>query len=170
MMIDASLSSMPSITFHITQPVVENQNSRSPALASKWKCTYFNWSRSIPPCEWTIGFGNPVVPDEYTTQSGWSDGTRSNSRAKATENQVGVLLASFDRSVSADPNVRFAEELEPDDQGPRRYLVARGESLAVIADRHGIELTTLLEANPDLQAQRVVAGQWLEIPARATTE
>jgi D-alanyl-D-alanine carboxypeptidase/D-alanyl-D-alanine-endopeptidase (penicillin-binding protein 4) len=98
------------------------------------------------------------------------NGTRSNSRAKATENQVGVLLASFDRSVSADPNVRFAEELEPDDRSPRRYLVARGESLAVIADRHGIELTTLLQANPDLQAERVVAGQWLEIPARATTE
>lgn len=96
--------------------------------------------------------------------------TRSNSRAKGTENQVGVLLASFDRSVSTDPNVRFAQELEQDDPGPRRHLVARGENLAVIADRHGIELTTLLEANPDVQAHRVVAGQWLDIPARAATQ
>jgi D-alanyl-D-alanine carboxypeptidase/D-alanyl-D-alanine-endopeptidase (penicillin-binding protein 4) len=98
------------------------------------------------------------------------NGTRSNSRAKATENQVGILLASFERTLSADPNVRFAQELEQDDRGPRRYLVARGESLAVIADRHGIEVTTLLEANPDVLSQRVVAGQWLEIPARATTQ
>ena len=64
MMIDAGLRSMPSITFHITQPVVVNQNSRSLALASKWKWTYFSWSTSIPPWEWTMGFGSPVVPDE----------------------------------------------------------------------------------------------------------
>jgi D-alanyl-D-alanine carboxypeptidase/D-alanyl-D-alanine-endopeptidase (penicillin-binding protein 4) len=98
------------------------------------------------------------------------NGTRSNSRAKATENQVGILLASFDRTLSDDPNVRFAQELEQDDRGPRRYLVARGESIAVIADRHGIEVTTLLEANPDVLSQRVVAGQWLAIPARAATQ
>jgi hypothetical protein len=66
--------------------------------------------------------------------------------------------------------VRFAQELEQDDRGPRRYLVARGESIAVIADRHGIEVTTLLEANPDVLSQRVVAGQWLAIPARAATQ
>jgi D-alanyl-D-alanine carboxypeptidase/D-alanyl-D-alanine-endopeptidase (penicillin-binding protein 4) len=99
------------------------------------------------------------------------NGTRSNSRAKATENQVGTLLASFDRALSADPNLRFAEDLEEtNDRGPRRYLVARGESLAVIADRHGIPLTTLLEANPDVLPNRVVAGQWLDIPARTTTQ
>lgn len=98
------------------------------------------------------------------------NGTRSNSRAKATENQAGVLLAAFDRTLSADPDVRFVEELEPSDVGPRRYLVGRGENLALIADRHGIDLTTLLEANPDLQRERVVAGQWLRIPARTATQ
>ncbi len=97
------------------------------------------------------------------------NGTRSNSRAKATENQVGVLLASLSRAVAADPDLRFAEGLaEENDDGPRRYLVARGESLDVIADRHGIELATLLEANPDVLSNRVVAGQWLDIPARPT--
>jgi D-alanyl-D-alanine carboxypeptidase/D-alanyl-D-alanine-endopeptidase (penicillin-binding protein 4) len=99
------------------------------------------------------------------------NGTRSNSRAKAAENQVGVLLASFGRSVSADPNLRFAEGLDAtNDRIPRRHLVARGESLAVIADRHGIPLTTLLEANPDVPPNRVVAGQWLDIPPRVTTQ
>jgi D-alanyl-D-alanine carboxypeptidase/D-alanyl-D-alanine-endopeptidase (penicillin-binding protein 4) len=96
------------------------------------------------------------------------NGTRSNSRAKATENQVGILLASFERTLAADPNVRFAEELEADDRGPRRYLVSRGESLALIADRHGVDVTSLLQANPDMPSERVVAGQWLEIPARPT--
>jgi hypothetical protein len=99
------------------------------------------------------------------------NGTRSNSRAKAAENQVGVLLASFDRAVSADPNLRFVEGLDDaSDRGPRRHLVARGESLAVIADRHGVPLTTLLEANPDVPPNRVVAGQWLDIPPRVTTQ
>jgi D-alanyl-D-alanine carboxypeptidase/D-alanyl-D-alanine-endopeptidase (penicillin-binding protein 4) len=98
------------------------------------------------------------------------NGTRSNSRAKATENQVGVLLASFGRSLSAAPNARFAQEIEQGESGPQRYLVGRGESLAGIADRHGIEVTTLLEANPDVLSQRVVAGQWLAIPARATAQ
>jgi hypothetical protein len=97
------------------------------------------------------------------------NGTRSNSRAKAAENQVGVLLASFDRAMSVDPSVRFAEGLgDIGDRGPSRHLVARGESLAVIADRHGVPLTTLLEANPDIVPNRVVAGQWLDIPLRTT--
>jgi hypothetical protein len=99
------------------------------------------------------------------------NGTRSNSRAKAAENQVGVLLASFDRAVSADPNLRFVEGLDDaSNRGARRHLVARGESLAVIADRHGVPLTTLLEANPDVPPNRVVAGQWLDIPPRVTTQ
>jgi hypothetical protein len=80
-----------------------------------------------------------------------------------------VILASFDRAMSTDPNARFVEGLDDvEDRGPSRYLVARGESLAVIADRHGVPLTTLLEANPDILPNRVVAGQWLDIPARTT--
>jgi D-alanyl-D-alanine carboxypeptidase/D-alanyl-D-alanine-endopeptidase (penicillin-binding protein 4) len=99
------------------------------------------------------------------------NGTRSNSRAKAAENQVGVLLASFNRAVETGPDLRFAEGLaEEGEAAPRRYLVGRGESLAVIADRHGIELATLLEANPDLLPNRVVAGQWLDIPPARTTQ
>jgi D-alanyl-D-alanine carboxypeptidase/D-alanyl-D-alanine-endopeptidase (penicillin-binding protein 4) len=94
---------------------------------------------------------------------------RSNSRAKGVENQVGVILASFARNVSRDPALRFAEGLtEPDANAPSRYQVARGENLALIASRHGLALDALIQANPDLQADRVVAGQWLDIPRRTT--
>ncbi len=97
--------------------------------------------------------------------------TRSNSRAKAVENQVGAILASFGRAVSSNPAQRFAEGLsEPDADAPSRYQVARGENLALIADRHGLAIDDLIEANPDLQANRVVAGQWLDIPRRGVTQ
>ena len=97
--------------------------------------------------------------------------TRSNSRAKAVENQVGAILASFGRDVAPNPALRFAQGLiEADANAPTRYQVARGENLARIADRHGIAIAALMEANPDLQPNRVVAGQWLAIPGRATTQ
>ena len=96
---------------------------------------------------------------------------RSNSRAKAVENQVGAILASFGRDVSPDPALRFAEGLSvPDSAAPSRYQVARGENLAAIASRHGLAVDALIRANPDLQADRVVAGQWLDIPPRGATQ
>lgn len=99
------------------------------------------------------------------------NGTRSNSRAKAVENQVGAILASFGRTIIPDPALRFAAGLsEPDPAGPARYHVARGENLTTIADRHGIAVDILMEANPGLQSNRVVAGQWIEIPARRVTQ
>lgn len=99
------------------------------------------------------------------------NGTRANSRAKAVENRVGAILASFGRAITPDPAIRFAAGLsafEPD--APARYQVSRGESLAAIADRHGIAVDALMEANPDLPPNRLVAGQWIEIPARRVTQ
>lgn len=99
------------------------------------------------------------------------NGTRSNARAKAVENQVGTLLASFGRPLPADLALRFAEGLsEVDQNASTRYLIGRGESLAVIADRHGLAIEDLLAANPYVQANRVVPGQWIELPRRAVTE
>jgi D-alanyl-D-alanine carboxypeptidase/D-alanyl-D-alanine-endopeptidase (penicillin-binding protein 4) len=99
------------------------------------------------------------------------NGTRATSRAKAVENQVGAILASFGRTIIPDPALRFAAGLsEPDPAGPARYHVARGESLALIADRHGIAVDALIGANPDIRSNRVVAGQWIEIPGRKTTQ
>lgn len=99
------------------------------------------------------------------------NGTRSNGRAKAVENQVGALLAGFGRPLLEDPALRFAQGLAPVDPAEAtRYLVGRGESLAVIADRYGLAIEDLVSANPDMQADRVVPGQWIEIPRRSITE
>jgi hypothetical protein len=99
------------------------------------------------------------------------NGTRSNGRAKAVENQIGALLAGFGRPLAPDPAARFAAGLDAvDPSAPTRYLVGRGESLAVIADRHGVAIDALVAANPDMQANRVVPGQWIDIPRRAVTE
>jgi len=99
------------------------------------------------------------------------NGTRSNGRAKAVENQIGTLLAGFGRQLTPDPAARFAAGLATSDPAaPTRYLVARGESLAVIATRHGVAVDDLVAANPDMQANRVVPGQWLDIPPRRVTE
>jgi hypothetical protein len=49
-------------------------------------------------------------------------------------------------------------------------LVGRGESLALIADRNGVAIEDLVSANPDMHANRVVPGQWIEIPRRRVTE
>jgi D-alanyl-D-alanine carboxypeptidase/D-alanyl-D-alanine-endopeptidase (penicillin-binding protein 4) len=99
------------------------------------------------------------------------NGTRSNGRAKAVENQIGALLASFGRPLAPDPAARFAAGLdEVDVSAPTRYLVGRGESLEVIADRLGFEIDELVAANPDMQATRVVPGQWIDVPRRAVTQ
>ena len=48
--------------FHIIQPVVVNQNSRSPACASRCRCSILRCSSRMPPWDCTIAFGSPVVP------------------------------------------------------------------------------------------------------------
>ena len=66
----ASVSSPETMKFHIIQPVVVNQKIRSPACASTCRCSILRCSSRMPPWDWTIAFGNPVVPDEYRTHSG----------------------------------------------------------------------------------------------------
>ncbi len=90
--------------FHIIQPVVVNQNSRSPACASMCRCSIFRCSSRIPPWLCTIAFGRPVVPDEYRTHSGWSNGTRSNviaSSSAVSDSQ----LSSPRTAVNARPGI-----------------------------------------------------------------
>ena len=70
-------SSPPTRKFHIIQPVVLNQKNRSFSVRSRCSESAFRCSTSIPPWLCTMGLGNPVVPDEYSTQSGWSNGTGS---------------------------------------------------------------------------------------------
>jgi hypothetical protein len=60
----ASVSRTPTRKFHIIQPVVVNQKTRSPSRASRCRCIFLRCSSRMPPWPWTIAFGRPVVPLE----------------------------------------------------------------------------------------------------------
>ena len=58
-------TSSPEISrFHIIQPVVVNQKNRSPGPRSCCRASDARCWTTMPPCECTIPFGSPVVPDE----------------------------------------------------------------------------------------------------------
>ena len=86
-------SSTPACRFHMIQPVELYQWKRSPVstLEPRLLCRLapFSVSSITPPWPWTIALGRPVVPLEYTTQSGWSKGS-----------QVGAALSLLEASVS----------------------------------------------------------------------
>lgn len=95
------------------------------------------------------------------------NGSRSQNRAKWVENQIGVRLAEFRRSndpvpvivAETPPPVRAAGSTD-------RHRVARGESLTTIASRYRVSIDEILRMNPRIEANRIVAGQWIEIPQR----
>ena len=65
------------LKFHIIQFVVVYQNSRSSRVRFIPSPRVLRYSSTTPPCPCTMPLGTPVVPDEYSTQSGWSNGTGS---------------------------------------------------------------------------------------------
>lgn len=95
------------------------------------------------------------------------NGSRSQNRAKWVENQIGVRLAEFRRSTDAVP-VIVAETPPPVRAAGStdRHRVARGESLTTIASRYRVSIDEILRMNPRIEANRIVAGQWIEIPQR----
>jgi LysM repeat protein len=104
-----------------------------------------------------------------------ANNTRSTSRAKYVENQVGVMLASFRRPDHAPIGVRFAEAPEPPasievPDGSSRHQVASGENLSVIAGRYGMTVEELVRANPLVEPNRILAGDWIDIPQRGGSE
>lgn len=92
----------------------------------------------------------------------------SQSRAKRVEDRIGVQLASFRRApdnvpvIVAEAPVRVRRGLTTTD----RHQVTQGENLSGIASRHGVTLAEILRANPRIEPNRIVAGQWIEIPQR----
>jgi PBP4 family serine-type D-alanyl-D-alanine carboxypeptidase len=96
------------------------------------------------------------------------NGTASTSRAKRVENQVGALLATFRRPEGTALPVQFvaAESPPPSPvtEGANRHRVASGENLSVIAGRYGVSVDELVRANPLLEPNRILAGEWLAIP------
>ena len=97
------------------------------------------------------------------------NGTPSTTRAKRVENLVGARLAEFVRSPERGPNARVEEIDErtvPSGQSPQRYQIVSGDNLSAIAYRFGLTLNEMLRANPRIEPNRIVAGQWLTIPQR----
>ena len=48
---------------------------------------------------------------------------------------------------------------------PKRHLIARGETLAAIAAKHGVSVATLADANGITNRHRIIAGTYLDVPA-----
>lgn len=49
------------------------------------------------------------------------------------------------------------------EKAPKKYTVQPGDSLSAIADRFGIEVTEILELNPDVDPQALVTGENLKL-------
>jgi D-alanyl-D-alanine carboxypeptidase/D-alanyl-D-alanine-endopeptidase (penicillin-binding protein 4) len=96
------------------------------------------------------------------------NGSPSQARAKRVENQIGARLAEFRRDPGLVP-VIVAETPPPLRAAglTDRHRVAQGESLSVIATRYGLSVDEILHVNPRIEAHRILAGQWIELPQRA---
>jgi D-alanyl-D-alanine carboxypeptidase/D-alanyl-D-alanine-endopeptidase (penicillin-binding protein 4) len=96
------------------------------------------------------------------------NGSPSQARAKRVENQIGARLAEFRRDPGHVP-VIVAETPPPLRAAglTNRHRVAQGESLSVIATRYGLSVDEILRVNPRIEAHRILAGQWIELPQRA---
>jgi D-alanyl-D-alanine carboxypeptidase/D-alanyl-D-alanine-endopeptidase (penicillin-binding protein 4) len=92
----------------------------------------------------------------------------SQTRAKRVENQIGTRLASFRRSPERVPDI-VAETPLPVSSITTvgdRHRVARGENLTSIAYRYGVTIDDILRMNPRIRPNRILAGQWIDIPQR----
>jgi D-alanyl-D-alanine carboxypeptidase/D-alanyl-D-alanine-endopeptidase (penicillin-binding protein 4) len=90
----------------------------------------------------------------------------SQNRAKRVENLIGARLASFSRSPGQVPEI-VAETTPPPTRTTAagdRHRVTRGENLTSIASRYRVTIAEILRVNPRIEANRIMAGQWIEIP------
>ena len=92
--IDERTSSAATSAFHIIQEVVLNQSRRPPGFRSQLKACALHSSSRIPPCPCTIAFGRPVVPDEKSTNSGWSNATGRNASGPGSASSSSQASAS----------------------------------------------------------------------------
>jgi LysM repeat protein len=64
------------------------------------------------------------------------------------------------------PPARATDLATPVAQGEgKEYVIAKGDTLAVIAHKNGISLKALTEANPSVNAKKLQIGQKLQVPA-----
>src|SRR5699024_7678521 len=81
----APTSSAEATRFHIIQFVFVYQKKRSPGRRSSCSQSRRRWSTTTPPWLCTMPLGIPVVPEEYSTHSGVSKSTRTNSGGVSPE-------------------------------------------------------------------------------------
>ncbi len=91
--IAASVRSPQTRKFHIIQPVVVNQNRRSPGRASRWRCSFLRCSSRIPP--WPV--------DDRLRQAGGARGVEDPERMVERERREaeGLALARHEELVPA---------------------------------------------------------------------
>ena len=90
----------------------------------------------MPPCPWTIAFGRPVVPDEKSTNSGWSNATGRNSSGPGSASSSSHEIASGNDVLAVGDVHDVAQRGEGG--ADRRHLLAavdRAVAEAVAADR-----------------------------------
>ena len=76
--------------------------------------------------------------------------------------RVGMKLTVSGNSKAAKPSVQTAKKAA---QKPSvRYIVKSGESLGIIAQRYGVSVTSIVNAN-NLKGQTIRAGQTINIPS-----
>ncbi len=92
------------------------------------------------------------------------NGTPSTARAKGIENRIGARLASFSRGFEPSPAPEVTADAADAPETVTRHRVRRGESFSVIADRFGLTIDELLQANPRVEPSRLRAGQWIVVP------
>ena len=67
--------------------------------------------------------------------------------------------------TTVNPTPAPRQPVPPKTVPPRTHTVARGETLASIARRHGVSLAALETANPGVNPRKLKAGQVLNLPA-----
>ncbi len=140
--------------FHIIQPVVVNQNSRSPACASRCNHAFFRCSSRIPPWPWTIGLGSPVVPDEYRTHSGWSNGSCANSSSVSGAEESVLPARPVQVSQAHDPRQRRDLGGDPVDRIPA-IEVLTAVAIAIHSQQHlGLDLREAVDHAPHTELGR----------------
>src|SRR5919108_529647 len=142
----APSSSPPTRKFHIIQPVVVNHRKRSAGPRSRCRASDFSSSRAMPPWPCTIGLGSPVVPDEYSTHSGWS---------KATASKAGSAGSAAPASSSSPATVSAAAPRPRGPPPPGQLGVGDAAELAGLV---GVQQRRVVVAPPQRQLGVVEAG------------
>lgn len=77
--------------------------------------------------------------------------------------QVGMKLTVSGNSKASKPSVQTAKKAAQT-KPTARYIVKSGESLGIIAQRYGVSVTSIMNAN-NLKNQNIRAGQTINIPS-----